>query len=187
VHRGFPSDLKMDHADRAIDFVGDFTTVRSQSMCPVGSRGYFELEIISMPTAPLFGFASAGHISIRGKSPNGVGDDFSSWAVDGARKFKWHRRRKTRKEDWDCGWRDGDVIGLACDLVEGKLHVSLNGDFSAPNGCVFEIDVEECSGLFAAFTARGGKVRYNLGEAAFKHDAPAGCDYTAFRDFPPGP
>ena len=122
--------------------------------------------------------------AIRGKSGDGVGDDSSSWSVDGARKGKWHGEDK---EEWDCGWRDGDVIGLACDLVEGKLHVSLNGDFSAPNGCVFEIDVEECSGLFAALSADNGKVRYNLGEAAFKHGAPAGCDYTAFRDFPPGP
>ena len=121
--------------------------------------------------------------AIREKSGDGVGDDSSSWAVDGARKLKWHGG----PNEWDCGWRDGDVIGLACDLVEGKLHVSLNGDFSAPNGCVFEIDVEECSGLFAALSANNGKVRYNLGEAAFKHGAPAGCDYTAFRDFPPGP
>ena len=184
VHRGFPSDLRMDHAERAIDFVGGgFTTVRSQIMCPAGSRGYFELEVISMSASPQFGFASSGFPAIRGKSGDGVGDDSSSWAVDGAKKLKWHGGRNK----WDCGWRDGDVIGLACDLVEGKLHVSLNGDFSAPNGCVFEIDVEECSGLFAAFSASSGKVRYNLGEAAFKHGAPAGCDYTAFRDFPPGP
>lgn len=173
----------MDHADRAIDFVGGFTTVRSQSMCPVGSRGYFELEIISMSTYLQFGFAGAGFSAIRGKSNEGVGADSSSWSVDGARKLKLHGGGNR----WGCGWCDGDVIGLACDLVEGKLHVSLNGEFSAPNGCVFEIDVEECSGLFATFSAGNGKVRYNLGEAAFKHDAPAGSDYTAFRDFPPGP
>jgi hypothetical protein len=182
VHRGFPSDLKVDRDDRSIDFITGFSTVTSQSMCPVGGRGYFELEIISMSTAPLFGFADAHFPASRGKTDKGVGFDSSSWSVDGARKRKRHGGEK---EKWDCSWRDGDVIGLACDLVEGKLHVSLNGEFSAPNGCVFEIDVEECSGLFAAFTADNGKVRYNLGEAAFKHDAPAGSDYTAFLDFPP--
>jgi ankyrin repeat protein len=183
VHRCFPSTLKMDQVDQTVEFHGVFTTLRSTRMCPGGSRGYFELEIISMPSTPQFGFATEEFAAIRGNWGDGVGDDSFSWAVDGARELKWHGGAG----EWECGWRDGDVIGFACDLVEGKLHVSLNGEFSEPNGCVFEIDVAECTGLFAAFTADGGKVRYNLGEAAFKHVAPPGSDYTAFHDFPPWP
>ena len=37
-------------------------------------------------------------------------------------------------------------------------------------------------GLFAAFSGETGKVRYNLGEAPFKH-APPAADYQAFAAF----
>ena len=181
VHRGYPSLLKMDHAVRTVEYLAGFDTVRSRRMCPCGSRGYFELEIISLSREAQFGFANAEFAAIRGRSHEGVGDDSFSWAVDGARKRKWHGGGA---EEWDCNWRDGDVIGFACDLVEGKMHVSLNGDFSAPNDCMFDIDTKNCKGLFAAFTAGNGKVRYNLGEAAFAHRPPTGSDYTAFHDFP---
>ena len=92
VHRGFPSALKMDQADDGtVDFHGGFATLRSARVCPVGGRGYFELEIISMPTHPQFGFATEEFAAIiRGISNDGVGDSSFSRAADGARKLKWH-------------------------------------------------------------------------------------------------
>ena len=64
-----------------------------------------------------------------------------------------------------------------------QMHVSVNGSFAAPNGVVFELDPDAAGhGLFAAFSGAVGKVRYNLGEAPFKH-APPAADYRAFAAF----
>ena len=72
-------------------------------------------------------------------------------------------------------------MGLACDLVNMRVLVSLNGSFDPPNGVVFELasdDVQD--GLFAAFTGGSGRVRCNLGRAEpFRH-APPGDDFRAF-------
>ena len=99
--------------------------------------------------------------------------------MDGARQLKWHNG----KETYPCTWQAGDVIGLACDLSTMQMHVSVNGSFAAPNGAVFELDPDAVhDGLFAAFSGKSGKVRYNLGEAPFKH-APPAADYQAFAAF----
>jgi hypothetical protein len=108
-----------------------------------------------------------------------VGDDEHSWSVDGARQLKWHNG----KERYECTWKQGDVIGLACDLDAMRVHVSVNGSFAAPNGVVFGLAPEAVrDGLFAAITGSSGKLRCNLGEAAFKH-APPSADFTAFVHF----
>lgn len=63
------------------------------------------------------------------------------------------------------------------------VHVSVNGSFAAPNGLVCELPPEAAeAGLLATFTGMTGKVRCNLGEAAFKH-APPSADFTAFVHF----
>ena len=73
---------------------------------------------------------------------------------------------------YDCTWKAGDVIGLACDLEEMQIHVSVNGEFAAPNGVVFKLAPDAVGdGLFAAFSGLKGKVRYNLGD--FTYDPPA--------------
>jgi hypothetical protein len=120
----------------------------------------------------------------------GVGDDESSWGVDGDRLLKFHKQPTTfggRK------WQDGDVIGLACDLRAdslalqqegvkdsdtscntpggGSIWVSLNGDFSPPYGLAFHLP-QGLSGLFAAFSCKTGAVRCNLGEEPFKYAPP---------------
>jgi len=41
-----------------------------------------------------------------------VGDDEKSWVVDGVTKCKWHNG----KTEYQCEWKIGDVVGLACDL-----------------------------------------------------------------------
>jgi len=91
--------------------------------------------------------------------------------------------RHNGKEPYECTWKQEDVIGLACDLDAMRVHVSVNGSFAAPNGVVFELAPEAVrDGLFAAITGHAGKVRCNLGEAAFKH-APPSADFTAFVHF----
>ena len=116
---------------------------------------------------------------MRGASSDGVGDDEHSWSVDGARQLKWHNG----KERYECTWKQGDVIGLACDLDAMRVLVSVNGSFAAPNGVVFDLAPEAVrDGLFAAITGKTCKGRCNLGEIAFKH-APPSADFTAFVHF----
>jgi hypothetical protein len=166
--------------ERTVAFVHSFVTVRSALRCPLGSRGYYELEILDrVGKYPQYGFAAPAFERMLGSSSDGVGDDDKSWAVDGTRQLKWHNGEET----YPCTWQAGDVIGLACDLSTMQMHVSVNGSFAAPNGAVFELDPDAVhDGLFAAFSGKSGKVRYNLGEAPFKH-APPAADYQAFAAF----
>jgi hypothetical protein len=68
---------------------------------------------------------------------------------------------------WGGVWQEGDVIGLACDLERGAMLVSVNGDFSAPNGLAFSRGVRPGPAvgaeLFPAFSGRNMRVAYNLG------------------------
>ena len=76
----------------------------------------------------------------------------------------------------------GDVVGVACDLEKMQMLISVNGG-KLSNGVVFELAPDSVrDGLFAAFSGETGKVRYNLGEAPFKH-APPAADYQAFAAF----
>ena len=91
----------------------------------------------------------------------------------------WHNGEET----FPCTWQTRDVIGLACDLSSMQMYVSVNGNFTVPNGVVFALDPDAVGeGLFAALSGISGKVRYNLGEAPFKH-APPAADYQAFAAF----
>ena len=81
-------------------------------------------------------------------------------------------------------WKDGDVVGVACDLDEGSMRISRNGDFLPPNG-----GVVFGSGLVAGpligcflFPAIAGdrvRIRCNFGLQTFKHLPPA-ADYLSF-------
>ncbi len=172
-----------------------FATVRAgHCMCPSGSAAYYELQVVRMGECPQWGFCSDAFEQSNGYSGKGVGDDGSSWGVDGHRLSNWHNGRKGQSALGGRQWQDGDVIGLACDLRTergvsdtcdqiqaesadgGSIWVSLNGDFSPPYGLVFHLP-QGISGLFAAFSFETGAVRCNLGEEPlkgwpFKHAPP---------------
>jgi hypothetical protein len=87
------------------------------------------------------------------------------------------------KDPYTCTWQAGDVIGLACDRDKMQMHVSLNGSFAVPHGVVFELAPDAAAeGLFAAFSGKTGKVRFNLNEADFRH-APPAADFQAYAAF----
>jgi hypothetical protein len=181
LFRGELGAVQVDVKERTVTFADSFATVRSAQRCPLGGKGYYELEILEVDVeCPQYGFASAAFARVLGaKSGDGVGDDAHSWAVDGARQLKW----PDGEEPYKCTWQAGDVIGLACDLDKMQMHVSVNGSFAAPNGVVFELAPDAVGdGLFAAFSCQTGKVCYNLGEAHFRH-APPAAEYQAFADF----
>jgi len=108
-----------------------------------------------MDMSPQYSFASAAFNRVPAVSDEGVGDDTESWAVDGARKYKCH----AGTAEYECEWKVGDVVGLACDLEKMQMLISINGSFEAHNGCVFELTADTAQhGLFAAFTGTSGKV-----------------------------
>jgi hypothetical protein len=63
------------------------------------------------------------------------------------------------------------------------MIVSLNGDYSPPNGVVFELPRNARVMYPALFTSVEGHVRANLGHAPFKH-APPDKNYVAFAALP---
>ena len=122
----------------------------------------------------------------------GVGDDGQSWGVDGARICKWHRGDHV---PFGCVWRKGDVIGLACELPSaaggrGRILVSVNGNFSPPNGAAFDLP-PGLDGLHPAFSCHLGAVRCNLGgdPARPLRHAPPAPDFMPMAAFssPPSP
>ena len=114
-------------------------------------------------------------------SDKGLGDNNQSWAVNGMAQVAMHN---AQSKEYKCDqWKNGDVIGLACDLDKMQMHVSHNGSFAAPNGVVFEFAADAMGdGLFAAFSGITGKVRFNLGGVTFKY-APPSSDFVAFSKF----
>ena len=63
-----------------------------------------------------------------------------------------------------------------------KLHEHIY-PFAAPHGVVFELAPDAVGeGLFAAFSGKRGKVRFNFAEADFRH-APPAADFQAYAAF----
>ena len=184
LFRGVPWAAKLGPDTGVVEFSA-FSTLRSAHRCPPGGKGYYEVELLVLDETPQFGFATAAFERVGGATGDGVGDDEHSWAVDGARQLKWHKGRKGTTA-YACTWKEGDVVGLACDLERGQVLASVNGSFAPPNGLVFELppDAAAPDGLFAALTGQTGSVRCNLGAAPFKH-APPSADFAAFVHFQP--
>jgi len=83
-------DLQFNTIDKTVAFQL-LTTLRSRNSCPPGAMGYYEVEIIEVDNlCPQYGFVSPAFKRFSMKTYEGVGDDNYSWAVDGARKMKWH-------------------------------------------------------------------------------------------------
>jgi hypothetical protein len=182
LFRGLPWAVKLCPDSGMVQFsafIQLHSTLRSTHSCPLGRKGYYEVEILGLDSAQKYGFATTTFERVCGFSNDGVGDDQHSWAVDGARQLKWHNG----EDPCECAWKEGDVVGLACDLDKMQFLVSVNGSFAPPNGLVFELQSEAAeAGLYAAFSGSTGKVRCNLGEAPFKH-APPSADFTGFVHF----
>ena len=183
VFRGLPWHAKLDAETGSVEFMA-YSTVRAKHMCPPGAKGYYEIEIVSPALYDVqFGFVTAAFERERGYSSDGVGDDDSSWAVDGVRQQAWHKLEGKTTKTYPCEWKAGDVVGLACDLEAMQMLVSVNGSFDAPNGLVFELDAsaaEAC--LFPAFSGSTGTVRCNLGDRPLLYQPPS-PSFSAFYDF----
>jgi hypothetical protein len=68
-------------------------------------------------------------------------------------------------------WQEGDVLGLACDMVNKSVSFSVNGSFKPPLGLAFEnIAADSIAPAFSA--SRGFKVVANFGQLPLKHAPP---------------
>ena len=79
--RGSPSAVLL--GSDSLIFFRELASVRAACLCPAGSKGYYELEILRECGATQFGFCNDQWSEIDDYSPNGVGGDGDSWGVDG--------------------------------------------------------------------------------------------------------
>jgi hypothetical protein len=162
--------------------------------CRRGVCAYYEVTIRHPGLVPQFGLCSE-HFAARFRQhpdkfvlkrvlsyrAEGVGDTVDSWAVDGVRGKKLNG---DLSESWSVNWRQGDVIGIACDMCTRQMIVSLNGDYSHPNGVVFDLPQTAFVMYPALFTSVEGHLRANLGHSPFKYAAPS-QEYVAFASLAP--
>jgi hypothetical protein len=68
-------------------------------------------------------------------------------------------------------WQEGDVLGLACDMLNKSVSFSVNGSFEPPLGVAFaNIAADSIAPAFS--TQRGFKVVANFGQLPLKHAPP---------------
>ena len=161
-HKGSVGDV---HLKDAVLTFRRYCTVRADCFCPSGSRGYFELEILSEGDATQWGFCTESFLRVDEYIGAGVGDDEDSWGVDGYRGMLWH---SGEAGEYQPAWKVGDVIGLACNLVKQDseesscfIQVSVNGRFE-DDSIVFKLP-SNLQGLYPAVTSMAGSVRIRLG------------------------
>lgn len=168
-----------------------YVTACASYGCSGRDCAYYEITLRYAGTTPQFGLCSDRFVArFRGSDvvmkrtlsieAKGVGDTDDSWAVDGTRRAKWHGESN---QHWGVRWRQGDVIGVACNMRTREMIVSLNGDYSPPNGVVFELPRAARVMYPALFTSVEGHVRANLGHAPFKY-APPDKNYVPFSALP---
>ncbi len=133
--------------------------------------------------------SSGGSTESSGESTGeGVGDNAFSWAFDGVRVRKWGKTSSGAEDDeeedgeddeeedegssaFGVEWQEGDVLGLACDMVNKTVSFSVNGSFEPPLGVAFDKIVADS--IAPAFTAElGFKVVANFGQLPLKHAPP---------------
>jgi ankyrin repeat protein len=183
LFRGELEDAEISEGNATVEY-NSFSTMRCWLICPPGRKAYYELEILKAGDCYQFGFCALEWERFLEYTGSGVGDDELSWGVDGQRCMLWH--------DGSCPWtlleheqwKQGDIIGLACDLECGKILASVSGSWEAPCGVVFELP-DDLTGLHPAFTSRGGKLRYNFGERPFRYEMPGDgfVGFEALREF----
>lgn len=158
--RGHPEGLVFRPDDRTVRF-GVFGTARYEAGCPSGFKAYYELKVIEELRYPQCGFGSSRFMPCLSGTDSGVGDDEHSWGVDGQRRRLWNGTRSYGGQ-----WSVGDVIGFACDNQTRQILVSVNGNWEAPHGLVFDQELTRSGSppdmLYAAFTASRGSFEYGL-------------------------
>ena len=146
---------------------GNFNTFKADVKLSAG-KFYYELHIKHIRGIAQFGWATEGFESStvsKNIGDNAVGDNAFSWGFDGVRVRKWG---DGSSRTFGVEWREGDVLGLACDMVNKSVSFSVNGSFEPPLGLAFQNIAADS--IAPAFTATSGfKVVANFGQLPLKH------------------
>ncbi len=146
---------------------GNFNTFKADVKLSAG-KFYYELHIKHIQDVAQFGWATEGFESRTESTGEGVGDNAFSWAFDGVRVSKFADGSDSA---FGVEWKEGDVLGLACDMVNKSVSFSVNGSFEPPLGLAFQNIAADS--IAPAFTACGGfKVVANFGQLPLKHAPP---------------
>ena len=152
---------------------GDLNTFKADVKLAAG-KFYYELHIKHIRgEAALFGWATEDFSSSPSRDGNEqlVGGNAFSWGFDGVRLVKYANDVGGRA--FGAAWKEGDVLGLACDMVNKSVSFSVNGSFEPPLGLAFQ-NIAAHS-IAPAFTASSGfKVVANFGQLPLKHAPPDG-------------
>jgi hypothetical protein len=145
---------------------GNFNTFKADVKLSAG-KFYYELHIKEIRGIAQFGWATEGFESSTEYTGTGVGDNAFSWGFDGVRVVKWGDGSSSA---FGAAWQEGDVLGLACDMVNKTVSFSVNGSFEPPLGLAFQ-NIAAHS-IAPAFTAWNAKVVANFGQLPLKHAPP---------------
>ncbi len=150
---------------------GDFNTFKADVKLSAG-KFYYELDIKHIRGGQAhFGWVTEDFASSRKRTSGEgqfVGGNPFSWAFDGVCVVKCG--------DGSCSafgvtWQEGDVLGLACDMVNKSVSFSVNGSFEPPLGLAFQnIAADSIAPAFSAWD--GLKVVANFGQLPWKHAPP---------------
>ena len=146
---------------------GNFNTFKADVKLSA-AKFYYELDIKHIQGFAQFGWATEGFESSTESTGEGVGDNAFSWGFDGVRVIK---RGDGSDSVFGVKWQEGDVLGLACDMVNKSVSFSVNGSFEPPLGLAFQnIAADSIAPTFSA--NRGFKVVANFGQLPLKHAPP---------------
>ncbi len=145
----------------------NFNTFKADVKLSAG-KFYYELHIKHIQGIAQFGWATKGFERSTEYTGKGVGDNAFSWGFDGVRVCKWGDGSDSA---FGVEWQEGDVLGLACDMVNKSVSFSVNGSFEPPLGLAFQNIAADS--MAPAFTANiGFKVEANFGQLPLKHAPP---------------
>jgi thiol-disulfide isomerase/thioredoxin len=162
-------------AQVAADYLVTFKNFATVSAPEVKCTGkfFYEVEVVKVNGIVQMGWMTEGFLSpTEGYRGSGVGDDASSWGVDGVRQCLW----PNSSSGFGSEWKTGDVIGFAANLEDKTLSFSVNGSFASPDGVAFS-DIK-AEWLAPALTGSDGQYRVNFGDQPFKF-APPDASYVS--------
>jgi hypothetical protein len=111
-------NLNQSYNDLRIESRNGFTSIRANN-CVVSGKWVYEVQLLSNKLNQI-GWCQ---LITPFTTTNGVGDDRTSYALDGYRVCKWHEGKEAYGKLWDIG----DIIGTAIDLETKTIEFFING------------------------------------------------------------
>ena len=93
-----------------------------------------------------------------------------SWSYEGQHQMKYHDNGNT---SWGRHFQPDSccVLGVAADMVTGRLLYGLDGVWEPPMGVAFD-DIDTSVGIFPAISAHNMKISINFGDMEFEFGPP---------------